>query len=73
MAITKPPPLSGKSGQNKSVEKFIRNKEGSVETVQISLQMPASLLNAINSRAKELSISRAAFIKLSCSKFLETQ
>ncbi len=66
MAISKPP-------QKKDPEKFIKGKTNSPasEAKQISLKLPVSLLDSIDTRAKELSISRAAFIKQSCAVYLE--
>ena len=66
MAISKPP-------KKKDPNKFIKgNAESSeVQAKQISLKLPVSLLDSIDARAKELSISRAAFIKQSCAIYLE--
>jgi hypothetical protein len=68
MSISKPP-------MKKDPEKFIKGKTKSstAEVKQISLQMPVSLLESIDYRAKELSISRAAFIKQSCAVYLENK
>ena len=69
MAISKPIEKKDK----KDPEKFIKgNVESSAgESKQISLKLPVSLLESIDVRAKELSISRAAFIKQSCAIYLE--
>ena len=66
MAISKPP-------KKKAPENFIKGKTKSPagEAKQISLKLPVSLLDSIDARAKELSISRAAFIKQSCAIYLE--
>ena len=66
MAISKPP-------KKKDPNKFIKGNAGSseVQAKQISLKLPVSLLDSIDARAKELSISRAAFIKQSCAIYLE--
>ena len=68
MAITK---LPKKEKSEKKAEDFIKGKTKAGGTTQISLGMPVELLESIDTRAKELSISRAAFIKQSCAIFLE--
>lgn len=66
MAISKPP-------KKKDPEKFIKGKgsPAATDAKQISLKLPVSLLDAIDQRAEQLSISRAAFIKQSCAIYLE--
>lgn len=66
MAISKPP-------KKKDPEKFIKGKRKAPATdaKQISLKLPVTLLDAIDERAEQLSISRAAFIKQSCAVYLE--
>lgn len=71
MAISKPP----KKKEKKDPNTFIKGKSESSasDAKQISLKLPVALLEAIDARAKELSISRAALIKQSCAVFLEKE
>lgn len=66
MAISKPI-------KKKDAEKFIKGDKSTSEpeAKQISLKLPVSLLDSIDERANQLSISRAAFIKQSCAVYLE--
>lgn len=58
--------------KKKDAEKFIKgDKSSEPEAKQISLKLPVSLLDSIDERANQLSISRAAFIKQSCAIYLE--
>lgn len=70
MPITKPPKASDKD-TSKKADDFIKGKPEKAGTTQISLGLPKPLLQQIDVRATELSISRAAFIKQSCALFLE--
>ena len=70
MPITKPPKTSDKNSSKKA-DAFIKGKPEKSGSTQISLGIPKPLLQKIDDRADELSISRAAFIKQSCSLFLE--
>ncbi len=69
MAISKPP--QPKEVKTKSVEQFIKGKNSINESTQISLKLPVKLLEEIDEKADDLSISRAALIKQSCAIFLK--
>ncbi len=78
MAIRKPPSdkpgksaLSIRKRRTAKEDNFIKGEASADVTKQISLKLPGRLLDAIDERATALSISRAAFIKQSCARFLE--
>lgn len=70
MTISKPPQNKFKEAQ---FNKFIDQSESRPgrRNVQISLQIPIHLLDAIDERSKSLGISRAAFIKQASAIYLE--
>lgn len=74
MAIRKPPTnIETKKISEREIDQFIKGKDTGQGSEQISLRIPRNLLDAIDLRANELSISRAAFIKQSCARILENE
>jgi len=63
--------IQDQEANEKRIQEFIAGKKAGTRERQFTITMSPKLLAAIDQRAEELGISRAAFIKMTCATALE--